>query len=196
MGIKVKQTESPARRRKRKPRNGNGKNRRTAKQLERQEKVFLLNLQGISTRELARDFKCSQNTILADLRHEELRRSDELASRREGETARSVAMYQDVIRRALAKSDMYDAILASSMAKADKAAAEYGDEDPARERRGKTDYQAAGIHVTDRSLDAVLKAQERIDKIRGIDAPTKVEVGVQGLIEALALKDGEPEIRA
>lgn len=180
---------------KRKPRKSNGKNRRTQHQLERQEKVFMLHLQGITTRALAKQFNCSQPTILSDLRAEETRRSAELGERREAETAAAIAVYRDIYRRALAKSDMYDEVLASAMERVELI--EKGaEEDSLGEKRRKVDYQAAGIHVTDRSLDAALKAQERIDKIRGIDAPTKVELGVVGLIDALALKDGEPEVRA
>ena len=43
-----------------------------------------------------------------------------------------------------------------------------------------------------RGLDSAAKAQERIDKIKGLDAPTKVELGVQQLIEALSIPE-EPK---
>ena len=40
-----------------------------------------------------------------------------------------------------------------------------------------------------KGLDSALKARERRDKILGLDAPTKVDIGLEGLVNALTAGD-------
>jgi transposase len=137
------------------------KRRRTAAQLERQEKHFNMSvLDGLTYREIKAKTGASLETIVADIREEALRRADELGDRRESEKARSVAFYESIKVKALRKSELNDKILEKILA-------------------------GEGGKVSDRSLEAALKAQERIDKIQGVDAPTKVDLGLQQLIDAI-----------
>jgi hypothetical protein len=134
----------------------NGKNRRTAVQLERQEKAFLLNVIECRTiRQVAIDLGVSQETVISDIRHEMELRAKENESRREHDTAVSIARYQGVITKAEKKSELYDGIA------------------------------GAGGKVVDHSLDAILKAQERIDKLLGLEAPSRIDLGLSTLLEAI-----------
>lgn len=149
-------------------RKSNGKERRTVIQKERQEKVFLRHVGGETIRQIAADLRCSTATVTRDLRAEEARRADELAERRATETARAVAYYEEVARDAKRRGEFYDELLA----------------------------ERNGAKVSDHTLDARIQARTRIDKLLGIDAPTKIEVGVQALVDALAPKPGEPDVLA
>ncbi len=136
---------------------------RTPRQLKRQEDVFLANvIEGKTVRALAAQFKISQETVISDIRHEEQRRADENASRRETDKARSIAFYERVGSRALKRAEVSDEILVQIR-----------------------DGAECEKKVNDRSFEAAIKARERIDKLLGLDAPTKVDLAVQGLVEAL-----------
>ena len=54
------------------------------------------------------------------------------------------------------------------------------------------DLAKDGGKVVDHTLDAMLKARERIDKILGIDAPTRIDIGLTSLLEALAPPPDKP----
>lgn len=149
----------------------NGRTKRTLYQEARMEEMFMLHLQGYTYRQLGEKFGCSSATICNDLRREEAKRAAELGERREHETARAVATYEDIYRRALVKSEMYDKIVSQAI------------EPMSPEELLASAKQQS--RVTDHALEAALKARERIDKILGIDSPTKVEVGVQALLDAL-----------
>jgi IS30 family transposase len=137
--------------------------------LERQERVFALSVMaGKSARAIALEIGVDRNTVMADLRYESRRRSTELGERREYEKARAIAFYEDIERRAIVKSDLWDEILR-----------QVRDDDGA-------DVNAARKTVNDRSLDIAVKARERIDKLLGLDAPTRVEIGVQALLVAIS----------
>lgn len=142
---------------------GNGKGKvRTPLQLDRQERVFELSvMQGKTMRAIAAELDIACETVTLDLRCEQERRSDEIASRRDQEKARAVEFYQKIIAKALVKSELYDTLLA----------------------------ERAGAKISDHSLDAALKARERIDKVLGVDAPTKVELGIQSLLDAIGGSD-------
>lgn len=141
----------------------NGKTRRTPQQLERQERVYLLNVvKGMTIRAIAAELGICANTVVADIKCEADRRAAELAERRETERAASVAFYDDIAARALKKSDQYDTLVDQALANPELAA-----------------------RVTDRALDAALQARTRRDKILGLDAPTKVDIGIQSLLDAL-----------
>ncbi|TAM90621.1 hypothetical protein EPN42_05620 [bacterium] len=151
---------------------GNGKGRtRTPAQLERQERVFELSvMDGKTVRAIAAEVGISQDTVISDLRHEGQRRSDEIAERREVEKARAVSFYSHVAQEGLrlaAEADGVEEIGGS-------------DEQPPR---------LVSKAALARGLDSAIKARERIDKILGIDAPTKVEVGIEKLLQAF---DDEP----
>jgi transposase len=149
----------------RQPGSGNGKDRRTAAQLDRQEKVFDRNVMfGRTIRQLAAEFGISPETVISDLRHEEQRRSKENAARRSADLARSLSFYDGVIAIAQEKSKLYDTLL--------------GERD--------------GAKISDHTLDAMLKARERQDKLLGLEAPTKVDLGIQALLAAIGGGDELP----
>lgn len=130
---------------------------RTPQQLERQEKAFHYSVvDGKTYREIALLLGCDKDTVTKDIRAEQERRSEEIAERREVEKARAVAFYERVIGKAMVKSDILDGLLLTP-----------------------------GSKVNDHSLEAAIKARERIDKVLGIDAPTKIDLGVQTLLDAL-----------
>ena len=143
---------------------------RTAQQLERQENVFRMSVvQMKTTREIAKELSISQQTVTSDIRHEAARRADEIKERRAEELARSVSVYQNVQRLALNKGQRYDKVVEKML-------------DGGGEKGGRAS-------VTDRTLDSIISAQERIDKLLGLDAPTKVEVGLSALLDALTVPD-------
>jgi len=133
---------------------------RTPYQIQRQGRVFELSLRGWSAREIAAELNIDKDTVCADLVFEQELRAEELGSRRETEKARSVAVYERVIRKALERAETAGAILDAIASGAD-------------------------MKLTDRYLETVTKARERIDKVLGVDAPTKVDIGIAGLLEAL-----------
>jgi hypothetical protein len=136
--------------------NGRGDGRRTPAQLARQERVFALSvIEGKTTRQIAVLEGIDRGTVIADLRHESARRAEDLKANREFEIERALSFYDEIAAMAVLKSKMYDGIA------------------------------RAGGKVVDHSLDAALKARERKDKILGIDAPTRIDVGLATLLEAL-----------
>jgi len=128
---------------------------RTPAQLERQEKAYDLHISGKTYRQIAEILSCDKDTVTTDIRAEQQRRADEIAERREVEKARAVSLYERVIDRALKKSDIYDELV-----------------------------MQPGAKVTDRTLEAVIHARERIDKVLGVDAPTKIDLGLDKLFTA------------
>lgn len=148
---------------KRKVGDGNGKTVRTAQQLARQERCFTLSvMQNRTIRQIAAEVGIDTKTVMKDIRAEEQRRADEIADRREMEKARAVTFYGDIAKRALKKSDKHDEFIQRIL------------NDP--------DFEGK---INDRSLQDAISARERIDKILGIDAPTKVDLGLQALVDAL-----------
>lgn len=143
--------------------NGKGKGRRSPQQLERQAKVFEYHVVEANTvRATAKQFSITTDTVISDVRYEAARRSDELAAKREHEKAVAVEFYSGIIRRALKRAKVSDDILDKILS------------DPFFDAK-----------ISDRSLQDALNARERIDKIIGLDAPTKVDLGLQQLIDAL-----------
>ncbi len=138
---------------------GNGKTRRTPQQLERQERVWKLSVLEFKTiRAIAAEVKIAQETVISDLRYEFARVEAETERRRANEQAISIATYQGIAVDAIRKGEMYDGIA------------------------------GAGGKVVDHTLDARLKARERLDKILGIESPTRVDLTMQTLIDALEPK--------
>lgn len=136
---------------------------RTPQQLARQERAFAMSvLGGQSVRDIAAALGIDKDTAAADIRHEEQRRADELGVRRENEKARSVAFYESVADLALKRAAVSDEILVQI--------------------RDGTECEKK---VSDRSYGDAIKARERIDKILGVDAPTRVDLGLQQLLDAL-----------
>jgi len=136
---------------------------RTPAQLERQERAFMLSVtQGKSVREIGAELGIDKDTVASDLRREQDRRAEELGERRENERIRAVAFYESIIGRAIAQSDRLDALLAA----------------------GKGGF-------SDRSLDVAIAARTRIDKILGIEAPTRIDPGFDVLLAAL--EEGRPD---
>ncbi len=117
---------------------------------------------GKSVREIGAELGVDKDTITSDLRHEQERRAEELGERREGEKVRAVTFYESIIGRAMAQSDRNDALLAA----------------------GKGGF-------SDRSLDVAIAARSRIDKLLGLDAPTRVDTGLEMLVAAL--DEGRPD---
>ena len=141
--------------------NGLGKGRRTPAQLERQEQIYLMHLiDGKTQRAIAAEMKCSQWTVISDIRHEQARRSNEIADRREAETARAIAVYETIQREALQASRLCRTLL----------------------------DERDGAKISDHYLSDALKARERQDKLLGIESATKVDLGLQVLLDALEPK--------
>jgi hypothetical protein len=134
---------------------------RTSKQLERQEKVFNLSvLEDKSYREISAELGIAMQTVVDDMRHEALRRADEIAARRDTELARGIAFYDRAVKKGMQLAEKSTEAFMQPLA---------------------------------RGLDSAIKARERIDKLLGLDAPTRVDVAVQGLVEALTtIQDGDP----
>ncbi|MGD0052333.1 MAG: hypothetical protein ABSD03_11040 [Vulcanimicrobiaceae bacterium] len=127
-------------------------------------------LDGKTIREIKAETGAALETIVADIRFEELRRADELAERREGEKARAIAYYENIGRRALQRAEIADDIL--------------------EQIRNGAECEKK---VNDRSFEAAIKARERIDKLLGLDAPTKGDAAIEKLVEALTeIPAGQP----
>ncbi len=133
---------------------------RTQYQLDRQSECFMLSVEGWSIRAIAQNKSLACNTVLADIKAEQAVRADQIRERAESEKARSVSFYESVAKRAIRKAEVCDRILDSIASGGD-------------------------AKLTEKYLDTAIKARERIDKILGLDAPTKVEIGIATLIESL-----------
>lgn len=152
---------------------------RTPQQLARQARAFQMSVvEDKSIREIAADLGVDKDTINSDIRHEGERRAAELADQRDVEKARSIAVYRHVIKLALAKGERYDQVvkLITGEIEIDP------DTEQERQKKGTGGGKAS---VTDRTLGDIVAAQTRIDKLLGVDAPTKVDLGLQQLIDAL-----------
>lgn len=136
----------------------------TPLQREQQEKAFYLSLEGRSVREIAAELDLGYSTAAKYVRIEEERRQKQTDADRERNTMRAIETYETIKRRAFKKSDRIDELMESAVA-------------------------GENVRVTDHSLDPALKAQERIDRIRGIDAPLKVDAGIEKLVSALDARD-------
>jgi transposase len=154
---------------------------RTPQQLARQDRAFHLSVvEGKSYREIAKELGCDKDTVTDDIRHESERRAAELddAGMRQTAKAQSVAVYRHVIRLALAKGARYDQVVKLITGEIEV--------DPETEaERQKKGTGGGKASVTDRTLGDIVAAQTRIDKLLGVDAPTRVDLGLQQLIDAL-----------
>ncbi len=138
-GTIMKPTQTPTTR-------GNGKGRRTAPQLDRQERVFQMRvIDRLTVRQVAAKLGISTETVLKDERAELERRAAEIEERREVEKAAHLALIDDLYKQSML-------------------------------RKGTPGTGALG---------AAAKAIEMRAKILGLDAPTKIEAGIQGLVAAL-----------
>lgn len=130
--------------------------------VELREKAFTMRLDRASLRDIAKALHCNKDTakILVD---EELAiRAEERKAQRETDKEDSISFYEAVQKRAL---DQHDTEL-SILKKIDSGARE-------------------NAKVSTHALSDGIRAQERIDKIKGIDAPTKLDLGLQDLLGAL-----------
>lgn len=129
-----------------KPGTGNNKGPRTPQQLERQERVFTLNvLEGKTIRQIAAIEKIDTKTVLKDIRAEAARRAEERSATREHDLEVHLAKLDDLALKAL-----QDRLMPGTGA--------YG---------------------------AVAKALEMRAKLLGLDAPTKIDVGIKTFLDAL-----------
>jgi IS30 family transposase len=140
---------------------------RNPKQLLRQEQAFMLNLQGLSMREVSAKMGISLATIHADIQHEGERRKAENAARRKYDTARAIATYELIMRKAYDKSDLCDQLL-----------------------REMIDGKLKVGSVGDNSLSVIIKARSRIDKLLGLEVPGKTDDWMEVVIRALDEGDG------
>jgi hypothetical protein len=131
---------------------------------ERQAEAFKMSIWGKTNQEIADHFGVSYATIARDLAAEGAARSKELEDRRQSEVARHIALCQGVINAAKQKGEFYDELLSNG-----------------------------GKVSGDRTLDTIISAEERIARLLGLDAPTKIEIGVAALVEALAPRPGDIE---
>lgn len=137
--------------------NNGKKDNPTDRVLKLQEEVFTLSIEGWTVRQISEKTGLSLKTVISYRKAESQRRAQENAERREHDRDEALAFYDSVIKRAIAKSEMYDALLSGEV--------------PAK--------------VTDHTLDAMIKARERKDKILGLDTPVKVDVGLDAFLDAL-----------
>lgn len=151
----------PSRGRKRSKRlvHDNGKKgRRTPVQLERQEKLYQRHVgETLSVRRLAKEFGVCKETVEADIRHESARRADEIAKRRETELARAVSHFEFV------SAEAYRSHL----------------------RLMKVLEERPTARISDRYLEVMVECRAKIDLLLGLTTPTKVEVGLDILLQAL-----------
>lgn len=133
---------------------------RSPRQLERQNKSYNLHLVGKSYDAIAVELAVDRKTVMRDVAAEGKLRAAELGDRRATEIARSVDLYTEVIRRAGERATIADEIL-----EAIKGGSE--------------------ARVNDQSLQVMINARERIDKVLGVEAAVKIDVGMQPLLEAL-----------
>lgn len=159
---------SPAQTNKVARKGGKGRNRSdtnpTPRQRELQHKAFEMSVAGRTTRSIGAELGVSEHTAADYIRIEERRRADELKHRRDTVTARSIGAYEHIKERALRRAAVCDDIL------------------------GEIKAGTLDAKVLDHSLGEAIKAQERIDKIQGVDAPTRLDVNIETLKNAL---DGE-----
>jgi predicted transcriptional regulator len=146
---------------------------RTAEQVDRQERAFEFAVVGYTIREIAKELGVCTNTVLEDLAHEQQRQADLVGERqRKTELAMAAAVYQRVIAKGFKKSDLNDTLLAKIIGGAE----------------GK---------VSDRSLDVVVKARERLDKIFTVEPltrhKTKAARAEAKIAESEALQAGRPD---
>lgn len=75
---------------------------RTAKQLDRQEKAFVLSVvDGLSTRAIAKQLRVDRKTVQSDVRFEAERRAEEIEQRRATEQAMQVTRLDHLFRRGM-----------------------------------------------------------------------------------------------
>jgi hypothetical protein len=138
---------------------------RTPRQLERQFRAYQLAVVEEKTvRELAEILGVAQCTVVSDIRHEAERRAEKIRADQDVEVAKSVSFYEGIIRMALQKGKIYDAMIARAL---------------------KDQTARLQAKVNDRTLDTALKARERIDKVLGIESPIKIDTGLSTLLDAL-----------
>lgn len=133
---------------------------RNPRQLERQNKAYNLHLVDNSYDTIAAELGVDRKTVMRDIKAEAKLRAAELGERRATEIARSVDLYAEVIARAGKRAKLADEIL----------------------EKIKNGSEA---RVTDQSLQVMINARERIDKVLGVEAAVKIDVGMQPLLEAL-----------
>lgn len=137
---------------------------------ERRAKVELLYLSGKTNRRaLATTFGVSKSTIQNDIDRIEREWEKRKLAKSDKERTRAVSFYEYIKREAL-----------NEWERSKEAAAEVPDEDDGEETKGKKPRKKEVVNLT--CLQEARKAQERIDKICGNEAPfkseEKVEVGV------------------
>jgi hypothetical protein len=137
------------------------------RQRELQEKAFDFSVEGHSARWIAKELKITLATASKYIRIEERRHAAALAENRDQQTARSIRCYESIKTRAFRKAAISEDILEKIKGGA-----------PAK--------------LSEHYLDTAIKAQERIDRIRGVDAPLKIDAGYEKLVDALnARREGE-----
>jgi hypothetical protein len=143
----------------------NGSNRRvglvTPRQRELREKAFYLHIEGHSYRAIGQILEIHPDTAGKYVRAEYELRVVEFDKNRDEATFRAWAFYESVKRRAIKRAEAYDAAMGAGTAKG----------------------------LSDNSFMAALKAQERIDKILGVDSPSKLDDSLRRLAEALQEPD-------
>jgi hypothetical protein len=166
---------------------GNGKGRRTPQQLARQARVYDMNvLECMTIREIAAELEISTHTVESDLRAEEALRVEHLANEKESAQKRAVDTYQNIIRRARNRG-FVNAELVTTL---DGALEEGGVPDP-EDRAAWAEYQEKkrrrkeAAQVVEEMLVVEIKARERIDKLLGLEAATKLDPVVGDLVSVL-----------
>ncbi len=132
---------------------------RTPKQIERQKRIWKLSaVYGLTYAEIEVREKVSKDTIIADIRAEQLRRAHELIERGDDKAviAASIEFYEEVARRALHRAAIADEIMVDI--------------------RDGSDKVTAGKKVSDNSYETAIAARKRIDALTGAEAVARVKI--------------------
>jgi transposase len=144
----------------------------TFRQSELRERSWYMHCDGFSVRQIAAQLQINKETVLLYIRAERTKRVDDINADREARKAEAIAFYQGIKRRALRMHDTIQHTL-ETISEA-------------------TNYEGQ-VRIQEHYLSDATKAQERIDKIEGLDAPLKVGGTLRALSEALFVpEDSKP----
>ncbi len=144
----------------------------TYRQSELRERSWYMHCDGFSVRQIAAQLQINKETVSLYIRAERTKRADDINADREARKTEAIGFYQGIKRRALRMHDTIRHTL-ETISEA-------------------TDYEGQ-VRIQEHYLMDATKAQERIDKIEGLDAPLKMDGTLRALSEALFVpEDSKP----
>jgi len=127
---------------------------------------------GFSVRQIAAQLQINKDTVSLYIHAERTKRADDINADREARKTEAIGFYQGIKRRALRMHDTIQQTL-ETISEA-------------------TNYEGQ-LRIHEHYLSDATKAQERIDKIEGLDAPLKIDGTLRALSEALFVpEDSKP----